>query len=107
LLETLSKIEKRGALEAARRLRQTCGQVFRYAIVTQRATHDPSGDLRGALGSPGRKRGHKAMAREELPKFLSALEVYDGDLRTGIALQLINSHFCWHKRAPSSALVGI
>jgi Arm DNA-binding domain len=42
LLETLRKIEKRGALETARRLRQTCGQVFRYAIVTGRAEHDPS-----------------------------------------------------------------
>ena len=89
LLETLRKIEKRGALETARRLRQTCGQVFRYAIVTGRAAHDPSGDLRGALGSPGRKRGHKAMAREELPNFLSALEVYDGDPRTAIALRLM------------------
>jgi integrase len=89
LLETLQKIEKRGAVETARRLRQTCGQVFRYAIVTGRAEHDPSGDLRGALGSPGRKRGHKAMAREELPNFLSALEVYDGDPRTAIALRLM------------------
>ena len=89
LLETLRKIEKRGALETARRLRQTCGQVFRYAIVTGRAEHDPSGDLRGALGSPGRKRGHKAMARDELPNFLSALEGYDGDPRTAIALRLM------------------
>jgi integrase len=89
LLETLRKIEKRGALESARRLRQTCGQVFRYAIVTGRAEHDPSGDLRGALRSPGRKRGHKAMARGELPNFLSAVEVYDGDPRTAIALRLI------------------
>jgi integrase len=89
LLDALRKIEKRGALETARRLRQTCGQVFRYAIVTGRAKHDPSGDLKGALGSPGRKHGHKAMAREDLPNFLRALEAYDGDLRTSIALRLI------------------
>jgi len=89
LLEALRKVEKRGALETARRLRQTCGQIFRYGVVTQRAKHDPSGDLKGALGSPGRKRGHKAMARDELPNFLGALDVYDGDLRTTIALRLI------------------
>ena len=89
LLDTLRKIEKRGVLETARRLRQTCGQVFRYAIVTRRAIHDPSGALKGALSSPGRKRGHNAMARDELPKFLDALEVYDGDRRTRIALRLI------------------
>jgi integrase len=63
--------------------------VFRYAIATGRAEHDPSVSLRGALGSPGRKRGHKAMARDELPKFLIALDVYDGDPRTSIALRLI------------------
>lgn len=89
LLQALRKIEERGSLETARRLRQTCGQVFRYAITTGRAKHDPSSDLTGALASPGRKRGHKAMACEELPKFLSALETYDGDVRTRIALHLI------------------
>jgi integrase len=89
LLDTLRKVEKRGVLETARRLRQTCGQVFRYAIATRRATQDPTGALKGALSSPGRKRGHNAMARDELPKLLEALEAYDGDRRTSIALRLI------------------
>jgi hypothetical protein len=89
LLEALRKVEKRGALETARRLRQICGQVFRYAVATGRVTRDPSVDLKGALSSPGRKRGHKAMAREELPGFLAAVEAYDGDPRTRLALRLI------------------
>src|SRR4029077_17964907 len=41
------------------------------------------------LSSPGRKRGHRAMAREELPGFLAAVEAYDGDPRTRLALRLI------------------
>ena len=41
LLDALRKVEKRGVIETARRLRQTCGQVFRYAIVTGRAKYDP------------------------------------------------------------------
>jgi integrase len=57
LLETLRKVERRGVIETARRLRQVCGQVFRYAIVTGRAKHDPSAALKGALRSPGRPRG--------------------------------------------------
>ena len=89
LLQTLRKAEKRGVLETARRLRQICGQVFRYAVVTGRANRDPSVDLKGALSSPGRKRGHKAMGREELPGFLTALEAYDGDPRTRLALRLV------------------
>ena len=89
LLGAIRKIEQRGALETARRLRQSCGQIFRYAIVTGRAKDDPSADLKGALGAPARKRGHKAMSRDELPNFLRALEAYDGDPRTRIALRLI------------------
>jgi hypothetical protein len=86
LLDVIRKIEQRGALETARRLRQSCGQIFRYAIVTGRAKHDPSADLRGAFRARARKRGHKAMSRDELPNFLRALEAYDGDPRTRIAL---------------------
>ena len=89
LLEMLRNVEKRGVIETARRLRQLCGQVFRYAIATGRAKHDPSADLRGALKSPGRPRGHKAMPLDEMPTFMHALGAYDGDLRTRLALRLI------------------
>ena len=85
----MRKVEQRGVLETARRLRQSCGQIFRYAILTGRAKYDPSADLRGAFHAPARKRGHRAMSRDELPNFLRALEAYDGDARTRIALQLI------------------
>jgi integrase len=88
LLDALRRVEQRGAIETALRLRQTCGQAFRYAIATGRATRDPSVDLRGALKSPGRSRGHKAMPLDEVPKFLSALAVYDGEPRTRLALRL-------------------
>ena len=89
LLEALRKIEKRGAIETARRLRQICGQVFRYAISTGLAKLDPSTALKGALGSPGRPRGHKAMALDKVPNFLNALGAYDGDPRTRLALRLM------------------
>ena len=89
LLEMLRKVERRGVIETARRLRQLCGQVFRYAIVTGRAQHDPSADLRGALKSPGRPRGHKAMPLDEVPIFMHALGAYDGDARTRLALRFM------------------
>ncbi len=89
LLSVLRKIENRGVLEQARRLRQTVGQVFRYAMVTGRAKHDPSTALKGALKAKGRQRHHTAMPREQLPTFLRALPVYDGDPRTELALRLI------------------
>jgi integrase len=89
ILNVLRTVEKRGALETARRLRQMCGQVFRFAVATGRAKRDPSVDLKGALGSPGRTRGHKAMERTEVPNFLAAVDAYDGDPRTRIALRLV------------------
>jgi len=82
-------VERRGALEMAKRLRQVCGQVFRYAIASGRAKRDPSADLRGALKSPGRPRGHRAMPINDIPVFLSAVAAYDGDPRTCLALQLV------------------
>ncbi len=53
LLAMVRTIEQRGAVELARRLLQTTGQIFRFAIATGRATRDPSRDLRGALQAPG------------------------------------------------------
>jgi integrase len=90
LLDALRKVEKRGALETAKRLRQTCGQVFRYAIASGLAKYDPTAALRGALGSPGRPRGHKAMPLNEVATFLKALEIYDdGDASTRLALRFM------------------
>jgi integrase len=89
LLDTLRKVEKRGALEQAKRLRQTCGQIFRYAVVTSRAKHDPSAALKGALKPKGRQRHHTAMPRQDLPGFLRMIDGYYGEPRTGLALRLI------------------
>jgi integrase len=49
LLEVLRKMELRGTVDTAHRCLQYCGQIFRYAIATGRASHDVSADLRGAL----------------------------------------------------------
>lgn len=89
LLDALRKVEKRGAIETAKRLRQYCGQAFRYAIVTGRAKYDPSADLKGALISPGRSRGHRAMPLDEVPNFVKSLSAYDGEPRTRLALRLV------------------
>ena len=58
VLAVVRRIESRGALETAHRTLSKCGQVFRYAVATGRARHDPSSDLRGAL--PPVKSGHLA-----------------------------------------------
>jgi integrase len=42
-------IEAKGIIETAHRVKNACGQVFRYAIATSRATYEPTQALRGAL----------------------------------------------------------
>lgn len=88
LLTAIREIEKRGALDIAKRALQTSGQVFRYAIATGRAERDLSTDLRGALTA--RKTKHHAFLEEkELPEFFKTLEKYGGELQTKLALRLI------------------
>ena len=55
LLEVLRRIEKRGALEKTRKLRQRCGEVFRYAIIMGKAEYNPAPDLAAALAVPKQK----------------------------------------------------
>lgn len=88
LLETLQRIEDRGALETAHRAKQNCSQVFRYAIATRRADRDPSADLKGAL--PPVVRSHFAAITDpkEVGDMLRKLETYKGHLVTRCALAL-------------------
>lgn len=72
MLEALRHIEKRGALEMAKRSKQYCSQIFRYAVITERAERDPTVDLKDALKPI--KRGHfAALEPDELPDFLNCL----------------------------------
>ncbi len=88
LLEMLRKVEARGALEMAKRIKEHCGQIFRYAIVTGRARRDPCADLRGALKPSRRVQHHRAIPTAELPDLLRSIEAYDGEPVTRLALKL-------------------
>jgi len=84
LLDMLRKVEKRGANEMARRLKQLVGQIFRFAIVTSRAKRDPSADLKDALRATGEPRHHRAMPLVELPMFLQKLETYNASSKPNL-----------------------
>ena len=49
LLQCLRQIEARGAIETAHRVKDACGQVFRYGIATGACLRNPAADLRDAL----------------------------------------------------------
>jgi integrase len=87
LLSVLRRIEGR-ALETAHRALRNCGQIFRYAVATGRATRDPSVDLRGAL--PPIKGGHFAATTEpeQLGSILRAMDGYAGTPTVVCAIRL-------------------
>jgi integrase len=88
LLETLRKIEGRGKYETARRLRSTCGMVFRYAIATGRAERDPSVDLRGALITPKVKHRATIVDPKAIGALMRAIDGFEGQATTKAALRL-------------------
>ena len=88
LLAMLRRIEERGRLETAHRVRGYCSQIFRYAIATQRAERDVAADLRGALQSPI-KRHHAAITEPKaLGALLRAIEGLEGTFVVSCALRL-------------------
>ena len=88
LLHVLRRIETRGALDTAHRAHQNCGQVFRYAVQTGRASRDPSADLRGAL--PPAKHENFASITEpaKVAELLRAIDAFRGTLVVRSALLL-------------------
>lgn len=88
LLAVLRRVESRGALESAHRIRTICGQVFRYAVATGRAERDPAADLKGALPQPAEK--HMAAITEpiKVAELLRAIDGYQGSFVVKYALQL-------------------
>lgn len=89
VLQMLRSVEARGALEVAKRLKQTVGAIFRYGIATGRAKRDPAADLKGALKSSPKIQHHAALKASELPEFLEKLDAYDGGDQTRLALKLV------------------
>lgn len=88
VLAVLRRIENRGALETAHRIRTICGQVFRYAVATGRAEHDPTSDLKGAL-RPVKGKHHAALIDpQEVAGLLRAIDSFQGSLIVRSALKL-------------------
>lgn len=88
LLGALRRVESRGALESARRLKIIAGQVFRYAVATGRAERDPSADLKGALAMPKERHYPAITDPKQVAPLLRALDGYQGHFVVKCALRL-------------------
>lgn len=88
LLQTLKRIEGRGARETAHTLRQTAGQVFRYGIATGRCERNPAPDLHGALAPLNVKHMAAVLDAPGAGQLLRAIAEYTGHPVTRAALEL-------------------
>ncbi|HPR53296.1 MAG TPA: integrase arm-type DNA-binding domain-containing protein [Deltaproteobacteria bacterium] len=88
LLAILRRVESRGALETAHRIRTICGQVLRYAVATGRAERDSAADLRGAL-PPVREKHHAALTDpKEVADLLRAIDGFHGTFSVKCSMRL-------------------
>ena len=88
LLNVLRRMESRGATEKAKKVRQRCSEVFRYAIVAGRAEYNPAADLTSAMSGHESKH-YPFLTVEELPDFFKALAGYTGSPLVVLAARLL------------------
>lgn len=88
LLAVLRRVESRGAIETAHRIKQSVGRVFRYAIATGRAERDPTPDLRGALAPTVPQPFAAITDPRRVGELMRAIDGYSGTHIVRSALQL-------------------
>ncbi len=94
LVAMMKSIEKRGALDIAKRSLQTCSQIFRYAIAHGLAKRNPAVDIRPSDVLASRKKENYArLDGKELPELLRKIEVYNGSTVTRVAIKLMAMTF--------------
>lgn len=89
LLAVLRKIEIRGAVDQAHRVRGICSLIFRYAIATGRAERDTAADLRGALKSRTVTPRAAITDPEAIGGLLRAIDDFTGTYTVKAGLQLL------------------
>ncbi|WP_420238721.1 tyrosine-type recombinase/integrase [Telmatobacter bradus] len=90
LVSLVKFVEERGVADLAKRLLQTCGQIFRYAIAHGYAMRNPVADFRPAdVLKPHKKINMARIDVQELPVLLRAIETYRGRVVTRLAMKLL------------------
>ena len=78
ILSALRKVENRGIAYTAVRLREVCGQIFRYGVATGRTEDNPAAHLIGALHKPEVSHRPAITERREFGAFLRDLREATG-----------------------------
>lgn len=88
VLEALREIEKRNAHYMAGRVKETVGQVMRYAVATGRAEYDPTPSLKGALTAHVTKHMASVTDPKRVGEILRMFDAFTGSHAVRVALNL-------------------
>jgi len=88
LLECLRRVLARGTIETAHRIKDACGQVFRYGIACGKCDRNPAADLRDALPPVPARHLSAIVEPKRVGELLRAIEDYKGHAITRAALAL-------------------
>ena len=88
VLEALREIEKRNAHYMAGRVKETVGQVMRYAVATGRAEYDPTPSLKGALTAHTTKHMASVTDPKRVGELLRMFDAFSGTHAVRVALNL-------------------
>lgn len=88
VLGALRVMEGRGALDAVQRVKQVCGQVFRYAVATGSAERDVTQDLKGALATAAPSHFAAITEPKQAGELMRSIFDYNGHPYTVAALKL-------------------
>lgn len=88
VLAAVQVMETRGAIDSAHRVKQVCGQVFRYAVASGMAERDVTADLKGALSSVPKANYAAITEPKQVGGLLRAIFDYNGLPAAVAALKL-------------------
>ncbi len=88
VLAALRHMENRGALHSVHRVKQVCGQVFRYAVATGSAERDVTQDLKGALATATAAHFAAITEPKQAGELMRAIFSYTGHPQVIAALKL-------------------
>jgi integrase len=88
VLAALHVIEARGAIESAHKIKQLCGQVFRFAVASGLADRDVTTDLRGALSAVPEAHYAAITEPKQAGELLRSIHAYSGHPYAVTALKL-------------------
>lgn len=88
ILMTVRRMETRGAIDSAHRVKQVCGQVFRYAVAATLVERDITADLKGALAAVPKSNYAAITDPRQAGELLRSIFTYAGHPYAVAALKL-------------------